>query len=127
VGKCSRTRLASWAPVRIPGILWSVKRRATFGVLYAWEFEKDGQELKVRVEGQLVFNNILHVLEAVLEGFGLAHVPEDIAQPHIAEGRLRQVLDDWCPSWPGYHIYYPSRRQASPAFAVVLEALRERK
>jgi DNA-binding transcriptional LysR family regulator len=102
-------------------------RLATFGGLYAWEFEKDGQELKVRVEGQLVFNNIFHVLDAVLEGFGLAHVPEDIAQPYLAKGRLRQVLDDWCPPWPGYHIYYPSRRQASPAFAVVLEALRERK
>jgi DNA-binding transcriptional LysR family regulator len=101
-------------------------RLATFGGLYAWEFEKDGQELKVRVEGQLVFNNIFHVLDSVLEGFGLAHVPEDIARPHLAKGRLCQVLDDWCPPWPGYHIYYPSRRQASPAFAVVLEALRVR-
>ncbi|RJT31997.1 LysR family transcriptional regulator [Mesorhizobium waimense] len=101
-------------------------RLATFGGLYAWEFEKNDQELKVRVEGQLVFNNIFHVLDAALDGFGLAHVPEDLARPHLAEGRLRQVLDGWCPAWPGYHLYYPSRRQASPAFAVLLEALRIR-
>ncbi|WEK49044.1 MAG: LysR family transcriptional regulator [Candidatus Kaistia colombiensis] len=101
-------------------------RLPTYGGLYAWEFEKAGQELKVRVEGQLFFNNIFHVFDAALGGFGLAHVPEDIARPHLAEDRLRQVLEDWCPPWPGYHLYYPSRRQPSPAFALVLEALRHR-
>jgi DNA-binding transcriptional LysR family regulator len=101
-------------------------RLPTYGGLYAWEFEKDGEELRVRVEGHLVFNNIFHVLDAAVAGFGLAHVPEDLAQPHLAKGRLRQVLGDWCPTWPGYHLYYPSRRQASPAFALLVDALRHR-
>lgn len=101
-------------------------RLATFGGLYAWELEKDNQELKVRVEGQLIFNNVFHVLNAALCGFGLAFVPEDLARPHLAGDQLRQVLNDWCPPWPGYHLYYPSRRQASPAFALLLEALRFR-
>jgi DNA-binding transcriptional LysR family regulator len=101
-------------------------RLPTYGGLYAWEFERDGQELAVRVEGQLVFNSIFQVLNAALDGFGLAHVPEDIALPHIASGRLERVLEDWCPSWTGYHLYYPSRRQSSPAFNLVVEALRHR-
>ena len=101
-------------------------RLPTYGGLYAWEFEKDGQELRVRVEGQLIFNNIFHVLDAAVAGFGLAHVPEDLAQPHLAKGRLVQVLGDWCPTWPGYHLYYPSRRQSSPAFALLVDALRHR-
>jgi DNA-binding transcriptional LysR family regulator len=102
------------------------QRFTSGGGLYAWEFEKDGRELRVRVEGQLVFNGIFQVLEAALAGFGLAYVPEDLVRPYIAEGRLRRLLQDWCPSWPGYHLYYPSRRQASPAFALVVEALRYR-
>ena len=101
-------------------------RLPTYGGLYAWEFEKDGQELRVRVEGQLIFNSIFHVLDAAVAGFGLAHVPEDLAQPHLAKGRLVQVLGDWCPTWPGYHLYYPSRRQSSPAFALLVDALRHR-
>ncbi|CAN7343882.1 LysR family transcriptional regulator [Mesorhizobium sp. LjNodule214] len=101
-------------------------RLTTFGGLYAWEFEQAGQELKVRVDGQLVFNNVFHVLDAVLDGYGLAHVPEDLVRPYLADGRLRQVLADWSPPWPGYHLYYPSRRQASPAFAILIEALRIR-
>ena len=101
-------------------------RLPTYGGLYAWEFEKDGHELAVRVEGQLVFNGIFQVLNAAVDGFGLAHVPEDIALPHIAAGRLERVLEDWCPSWTGYHLYYPSRRQSSPAFNLVVEALRHR-
>jgi DNA-binding transcriptional LysR family regulator len=101
-------------------------RLPTYGGLYAWEFERDGQELAVRVDGQLVFNGIFQVLNAAVDGFGLAHVPEDIALPHIAAGRLEQVLEDWCPSWTGYHMYYPSRRQSSPAFNLVVEALRHR-
>ena len=101
-------------------------RLPTYGGVYAWEFEKDGREVKVRVEGQLVFNSIFENLNAALAGFGLAHVPEDLAQPHLAKGRLQRALDDWCPPWPGYHIYYPSRRQSSPAFALVVNALRYR-
>ncbi|GEO16568.1 LysR family transcriptional regulator [Microvirga aerophila] len=101
-------------------------RLPTYGGLYAWEFERDGQELAVRVDGQLVFNGIFQVLNAAVDGFGLAHVPEDIALTHIASGRLERVLEDWCPSWTGYHLYYPSRRQSSAAFNLVVEALRHR-
>jgi DNA-binding transcriptional LysR family regulator len=101
-------------------------RLPTHGGLYAWELEKDGQELRVRVEGQLVFNSIFQVLNAAVAEFGLAHVPEDLAQPYLAKGRLVQVLEDWCPTWPGYHLYYPSRRQSSPAFALLIDALRHR-
>lgn len=101
-------------------------RLPTHGNLYAWDFEKDGRELKVRVEGQLVFNNGLQLINAALAGFGLAYVPEDLARPYLAKGRLKRVLEDWCPPWPGYHLYYPSRRQTSPAFALLVEALRYR-
>ncbi|CAN7281708.1 LysR family transcriptional regulator [Phyllobacterium sp. LjRoot231] len=101
-------------------------RLPTHGGIYAWEFERDGRELKVRVEGQLVFNNIALRLNAVLAGMGLAFMPEDLVRAHIAEGRLVCVLSDWCPPFPGYHLYYPSRRQASPAFALVVNALRYR-
>ena len=101
-------------------------RLPTRGGLYAWEFEKDGHEVKVRVEGQLVFNGIFQVLEAALAGYGLAYVPEDLAAPHLAQRRLRRVLADWCPSFPGYHLYYPSRRQTSPAFTLIVDALRYR-
>jgi DNA-binding transcriptional LysR family regulator len=98
----------------------------THGGLYAWEFEKDGRELKVHVEGQLVFNGTFQMLNAALAGFGLAYVPEDVAQPHLAKGRLKRVLEDWCPPYPGYHLYYPSRRQSTPAFALLVRALRYR-
>ena len=101
-------------------------RLPTYGNIYAWEFEKDGRELRVRVEGQLVFNNIALRLNAALAGFGLAYLPEDQVQPHLAEGRLVWVLADWCPPYPGYHLYYPSRRQHTPAFALLVEALRYR-
>jgi len=101
-------------------------RLPTYGGLYVWEFEKDGRELKVRVEGQLVFNNIAVRLKAALAGFGLAYLPEDQVQGHLAEGRLVRVLADWCPPFPGYHLYYPSRRQPTPAFALLVEALRYR-
>ena len=80
----------------------------------------------MRVEGQLVFNGSPPMLNAALAGFGLAYVPEDLARPHIAKGKLRRVLEDWCPSFPGYHLYYPSRRQHSKAFALLVEALRYR-
>lgn len=100
-------------------------RLPTHGGLYAWEFERDGHELKVRVQGQWVFNSTTPMLKAALAGFGLAYLPEDLAQEHLAEGRLKRVLDDWCPRFPGYHLYYPSR-QSSPAFALLVDALRYR-
>jgi DNA-binding transcriptional LysR family regulator len=101
-------------------------RLPTHGGLWAWDFERDGRELKVRVEGQIILNNIFDVVDAALDGFGLAYVPEDLAEPHIRKGRLIRVLDEWCPPWPGYHLYYPSRRQTSPAFALLIDALRYR-
>jgi DNA-binding transcriptional LysR family regulator len=102
-------------------------RLPTHGGLYAWEFEKGGRELRVRVEGQLVFNGTAPMLNAALAGFGLAYVPEDAVQAHIADGRLIRVLSDWCPPYPGYHLYYPSRRQPTPAFALLVNALRYRR
>jgi DNA-binding transcriptional LysR family regulator len=101
-------------------------RLPTYGGLYAWEFERDGRELRVRVEGQLAFNGIFQVLDAALAGLGLAYVPEDLAQPHLARGRLQRVLEEWCAPWTGYHLYYPHRRQSSPAFALLVDALRYR-
>jgi DNA-binding transcriptional LysR family regulator len=101
-------------------------RLRTYGGLYAWEFEKGGRELKVRVDGQLAFSGAFQMLNAALSGFGLAYVPDDLALPHIAKGRLRRVLEDWCPPYSGYHLYYPSRRQTSAAFALLVDALRHR-
>lgn len=101
-------------------------RLPTHGGLYAWEFELDGRELNARVEGQLVFNSIFQVLDAALAGFGLAFVPEDLAQPYLAKGRLKRILQEWCPIWSGYHLYYPSRRQSAPAFDLLVDALRYR-
>ena len=101
-------------------------RLPTRGSVYAWEFEKRGRELKARVEGQLVFNNIALRREAVLAGFGLAYLPEDQVQPYVTAGRLIRVLEDWCQPFSGYHLYYPSRRQATPAFALLVDALRYR-
>ena len=96
------------------------------GGVYAWEFERDGRELKVRVEGQLTSNATGQILNAALAGSGLAYIPESMAQPHLAKGRLRRVLDDWCLPYSGYHVFYPSRRQSSAAFALVLDTLRYR-
>jgi DNA-binding transcriptional LysR family regulator len=101
-------------------------RLPTYGGLYAWEFEKGARELRVRVDGQLVFNDLTHILHAALTGFGLAYVPKDLAEPQVARGRLRCVLEDWCAPFTGYHLYYPSRRQNSPAFALIVDALRYR-
>jgi DNA-binding transcriptional LysR family regulator len=101
-------------------------RLPTYGGLYVWEFEKRDRELKVRVEGQLVFNNLALRLDAALAGLGLAYVPEDQVQTHLRDGRLIRVLADWCPPFAGYHLYYPSRRQATPAFTVLVDALRSR-
>ncbi|MCW6512456.1 LysR family transcriptional regulator [Lichenifustis flavocetrariae] len=102
-------------------------RLPTHGGLYAWEFEKGSRELRVRVEGQLAFNDIGLMLSAALAGFGLAYLAQDQVQPHLDGSRLVQVLADWCPPYPGHHLYFPSRRQQSPAFALLVDALRYRK
>ncbi|MCF3934977.1 LysR family transcriptional regulator [Acuticoccus sp. M5D2P5] len=99
-------------------------RLPTHGGLYAWEFEKDGREIRVRVDGQLTFNYVGPVVAAALEGYGFGYVPESLVEEHIAAGRLVSVLEDWSPPFPGYYLYYPHRRQASPAFAVLVDALR---
>lgn len=101
-------------------------RLPTHGGLYAWDFEKDGRALSVRVNGQTVFNNTFLMLQAALDGMGLAYVPYDLVKPHIEAGRLAPVLEDWWPVFPGYHLYYANRRQLSPALALVIEALRYR-
>lgn len=99
-------------------------RLPTAGGLYHWEFERDGKPLRVRVEGQLTFNLLSERLDAVLSGFGIACVPEDVIVEHVKSGALIQVLDAWCPSFPGYYLYYPSRKQHPPAFALMIDALR---
>ena len=101
-------------------------RLPTYGGLFPWGLEKDGQEVKVRAEGQLVFNNLGLRLNSALDGLGLAYLPEDQVLPHIAKGRLVRVLEDWCPKFPGYHLYYPSRRHSSPALTILIEKLRYR-
>lgn len=101
-------------------------RLPTYGGLYAWEFERQGREERVRVEGQVAFNNTDRMLRAAIDGFGLAYVPQDLALPHFRSGHLLPVLEPWWPTAPGYHLYYPSRRQTSAAFAAVVEALRYR-
>jgi len=101
-------------------------RLPTHGNVYAWEFEKGSREVRVRVEGQLTFNGTAQLLNGALAGCGLAYVPEGLVKQHIEKGRLKRVLADWCPPYSGYHLFYPSRRQSSAAFAVVVNALRHR-
>ncbi|AEH86643.1 MULTISPECIES: LysR family transcriptional regulator [Mesorhizobium] len=101
-------------------------RQETAGGLYAWEFEKDGQALRVRVDGQLTFNNTYAMIDAAVCGYGIAYVPENIVERQIASGLLVQVLDEWSPLFDGYFLYYPSRRQNLPAFKVIIDALRHR-
>jgi len=101
-------------------------RLPTYDSNLIWEFERDGKELNVHVEGQVTFSSSDQILQAALKGFGIAYVPEDMVAAHIIEGRLIQVLDDWCAPFQGYHLYYPSRRQSSPAFNLVVNALRYR-
>jgi DNA-binding transcriptional LysR family regulator len=103
-----------------------IKRRQGSGGHYAWEFAKSGSELRVRVEGQLTFNNSYAMVDAALRGFGIAYVPEDMVARHIRSGELSVVLDDWSPTFDGYFIYYPRSRQNSAAFKVVVDALRYR-
>jgi DNA-binding transcriptional LysR family regulator len=101
-------------------------RLPTHGSLYAWEFEKNGRALNVRVDGQLVFNSAGALLNAALKGLGLAYLPQGLVQPFVSTGQLVRVLSDWCPPFSGYHLYYPSRRQSSPAFSLLVDALRYR-
>ena len=100
--------------------------RLPHGGLYAWEFGKGGRNLRVRVEGQLTYNTTAQMLNAAIAGLGLAYVPEGLAQPHLAKGHLKHVLEDWCLPYSGCHLWYPSRRQSSAAFALLVNALRYR-
>jgi len=122
--------IASRGPIKTPRDLTGHDcinlRFMTHGGLYAWEFEKGRHALNVRVEGRLTFNSSRQVLKAARAGFGLACIPEDMVSTYVAEGSLQRVLGDWCPPFPGYHLYYPSRRQPSPAFLLLVEALRKR-
>ncbi|NTX67879.1 LysR family transcriptional regulator [Lelliottia amnigena] len=99
-------------------------RLPTLGGLYAWEFRHDGREIRVRVDGQLTLNSLPQRLDAAVAGLGLAYVPEESAAAQLADGRLTRVLESWCPSFEGYHLYYPSRRQHTTAFTLLVEALR---
>ena len=99
-------------------------RLPTHGGLYAWEFEKDGRELNVHVDGQVTFNGTKQMLNAAQAGLGLAYVPEDLAEPHVQAGRLQRVLTDWCQPYAGHHLYYPNRRHSSRAFRLLVDALR---
>ena len=121
-----RKRPAPKTPQDLTGHNCINLRLPIHGALYAWEFEKGNRALNVHVEGQLVFNRVAQILDAALAGLGLGYVPEGLVQTHVAEGRLVRVLADWCPPYPGYHLYYPSRRQHTPAFALLVEALRYR-
>ncbi len=102
------------------------QRHLHSGALYVWEFEKGGRDLRVRVDGQLIFSTSYAQIDAALTGYGIAYLPENLVEQHIAAGRLVQMLDDWSPMFSGYRLYYPSRRQTSPAFQVVVDALRQR-
>lgn len=101
-------------------------RLPTHGGVYAWDFVKDGREVHVRIEGQLVFNNLAMRLHAVQAGLGLGYLPQDVLQGQLDAGTLVEVLGDWCPPTPGYLLYYPSRRYPSAAFTLLVEALRYR-
>lgn len=128
VGAPSYFRQNPWpeVPQDLTGHNCIQMRMPTHGNILSWEFEKDGHELKVRVEGQLVFNNIAMRLDAVRRGLGLAYMPEDQVSGLIERGEVVRVLEDWCAPFSGYHLYYPNRRHTSPAFALVVDALRYR-
>ena len=111
-------------PHDLTGHLCINQRMLTSGGLYVWDFERRGKKANVRVDGPLIFNTTQPQVDAALAGLGLALLPEDELMPHIDSGKLLRVLEDWCPTFAGYHLYYPSRRQASPAFSLVLQALR---
>jgi len=120
---------AQHAPPKTPGDLVRhrcINQRQAGGGFYVWEFERRRRELEVRVEGQVIVNTSPHIVAAALDGMGIAFLPEEEFAPHLEEGRLVRVLEDWCPPFPGFHLYYPSRRHPSPAFSLVLDALRIR-
>jgi len=120
---------AEHAPPKTPGELVRhrcINQRQAGGGFYVWEFERRRRELEVRVEGQVIVNTSPHIVAAALDGMGIAFLPEEEFAPHLEEGRLVRVLEDWCPPFPGFHLYYPSRRHPSPAFSLVLDALRIR-
>jgi DNA-binding transcriptional LysR family regulator len=100
------------------------QRQIRSGGLYVWEFAKHARELRVRVDGQFIFNTSFAQIDAAISGYGIAYLPENLVEQHVAAGRLVQVLDDWSPMFAGYYLYYPSRRQNSPAFSIIVEALR---
>lgn len=116
------------AAPKVPGDLTNHRciniRFPTSGGLYVWEFEHRGRHVNVRVEGQVTFNTSSHIVLAALDGLGVAFLPEEEFSPYLEERRLIRVLDNWCPPFPGYYLYYPSRRQQSPAFSLVADALR---
>jgi DNA-binding transcriptional LysR family regulator len=99
-------------------------RTSTYGGLYEWEFTKGKREVNARVDGTVTFNNAYDIFEAAKAGFGLAYLPEDMVRPYVSKGQLISVLEDWCPVWPGFHLYYPNRRQPSRAMTLLVEALR---
>lgn len=120
---------ARHAPPKVPQDLTGHRcinlRFPTLGGLYAWEFERRDKQLKVRVSGQVTLNSTPHIVQAALQGLGIAYLPEEEFAPHLEEGRLQRVLEDWCPPFEGYYLYYPHRRQPSPAFSLVVDALRQ--
>ncbi|PKE28722.1 LysR family transcriptional regulator [Rahnella sp. AA] len=122
--------LSKYPAPDVPGDLQSHRcinmRLPTTGGMYHWEFEKDGKKMKVKVDGQVTFNHLVERIDAAVSGFGLACLPEDTVQAQLKSGELIQVLDDWCPFFPGYYLYYPNREQHTPAFALLIESLRHR-
>jgi DNA-binding transcriptional LysR family regulator len=129
VAVASPAYLKSSSPIETPQDLVAHNcmnhRQSRSGGLYAWEFAKNGRDLRVRVEGQLTFSSSLAMVGAAISGLGIAYVPENLVTDALASGQLVQVLDAWSPMFSGYYLYYPSRRQHSPAFAVIVEALRQ--
>ena len=124
----SASYFADRAPPKTPHDLATHRcinlRFPTYGGLYAWEFERNGRPINVRVEGQVIVNDIALARQAACDGAGIAYLPEDYVRDHVGDGRLIGTLQDWCPPFPGYHLYYPSRRQLSPAFTLLVHALR---
>jgi DNA-binding transcriptional LysR family regulator len=122
-----RTRPEPKKPQDLTGHNCINLRLPMHGNVYAWEFERGNRELRVRVDGQFTFNATTQLLNAALSGCGLAYIPEGMVQTHIDKGRLKRVLADWCQPYSGYHLFYPSRRQTSAAFTLVVDALRYRR
>jgi len=121
-----KNRVIPQTPQELTGQNCIRLRLPTHGGIYAWEFEKGGQILHVQVQGQMIFNQSVHILNAALQGYGIAYLPEEQIKPYVAQGQLIQLLEPWCPTFPGYHLYFPSRRQSSPAFSLVVDTLRYR-